>query len=162
MLVKHLEHRNLSKQPKMQVEIINVATYLAKHKKIQASVAITTAITDVMRHLRKCMQFCLESSDPESDRCKWNAVLYSSLEDCLVQLINKVRIWFLFSSILMNQTITVRHLSTIFLMPVVSCSSYIKKKSHVQRAAISYHFHRKIKWTKGTTAALPDKAGRKR
>ncbi|CAA6660137.1 unnamed protein product [Spirodela intermedia] len=68
MLVKHLEHRNVSRQPKMQVNIINVATYLAKHTKIQASIAITTAISDVMRHLRKCMQFCLESSDPESDR----------------------------------------------------------------------------------------------
>ena len=95
--MKHLEHRDVSKQPPLQVKIINVATYLAKKVKTQASTAIAAAISEVLRYMRKCMMFSLESSTPESDRCEWNESLYSALDDFLVQLINKASVYFSYS-----------------------------------------------------------------
>uniref|UniRef100_A0A1D1Z4X0 Protein EFR3 n=1 Tax=Anthurium amnicola TaxID=1678845 RepID=A0A1D1Z4X0_9ARAE len=89
-LVKHLDHKNITKRPDMQIDIINVAAHLAKKAKVQASVAIITALGDLMRHLRKCMQCSIESSNLESDCNRWNVALYSALEECLVQLMNKV------------------------------------------------------------------------
>ncbi|MQL74847.1 hypothetical protein Taro_007208 [Colocasia esculenta] len=89
-LVKHLDHKNVAKQPDMQIEIINVAAHLAKHAKLQASVAIITGISDLIRHLRRCLQCSIETANLDSDNSRWNVAFYSALEGCLVQLINKV------------------------------------------------------------------------
>nr|XP_010930207.1 uncharacterized protein LOC105051451 [Elaeis guineensis] len=90
ILVKHLDHKNVVKKPDMQISIVKVITNLAQHARSQASVAISTAITDLLRHLRKCMQCSVEGSNLVDDVKKWNSAFYSALEECLVQLLNKV------------------------------------------------------------------------
>lgn len=98
ILVKHLDHKNVAKQPDMQISIVKVITNLAQHARSQASIAIITAIMDLLRHLRKCMQCSVEASDLVHDVKKWNSAFYSALEECLIQLLNKVIIitsWFL-------------------------------------------------------------------
>ncbi|KAF8402310.1 hypothetical protein HHK36_013264 [Tetracentron sinense] len=90
ILVKHLDHKNVIKQPRLQVDIVNVTTQLAQSAKLQASVAIIGAITDLIKHLRKCMQFSAEASRPGGDTNKWNTALHSALEECLSQLSIKV------------------------------------------------------------------------
>lgn len=74
----------------MQINIVNVVTHLAQHAKLQASGAIITAISDLMRHLRKCMQCSIEASNLGDDVNDWNSILHFALEECLVQLTNKV------------------------------------------------------------------------
>ncbi|KAM5570144.1 protein SEMI-ROLLED LEAF 2 [Rosa sericea] len=89
ILVKHLDHKNVVKQPRLQTDIVNVTTQIAQSAKQQASVAIIGAISDLIKHLRKCLQNQAEGSNPGS-KDKWNQDLQSALEGCISQLSNKV------------------------------------------------------------------------
>ncbi|CAL0329185.1 unnamed protein product [Lupinus luteus] len=90
ILVKHLDHKNVAKQPILQINIINTTTQLAQNVKQQASVAILGAIFDLINHLRRCLQNSSEAFHIGSDGCKLNTELQSSLEVCILQLANKV------------------------------------------------------------------------
>ncbi|KAJ1424451.1 Armadillo-type fold [Sesbania bispinosa] len=90
ILVKHLDHKNVAKKPNLQIDIINTTTQLAQNVKQQASVAITGAISDLIKHLRKCLQNSAEASSIGNDAYKFNAELQSALEMCILQLSNKV------------------------------------------------------------------------
>lgn len=89
MLVKHLDHKNVVKQPLIQINIVNVATQLALNAKQQASVPIVGALSDLIKHLRKCLQNQAEVSSPKSTD-KWITDLQSALERCILQLSKKV------------------------------------------------------------------------
>ncbi|XP_009393518.2 protein SEMI-ROLLED LEAF 2 [Musa acuminata AAA Group] len=90
-LIKHIDHKSISKQLITQVNIINVARHLTQQAKFQGSLSIMTSISELMRHLRKCLQCSMEvSNQGDLDVEKWNSVLHFSLEECLVQLANKV------------------------------------------------------------------------
>ncbi|KAI4324302.1 hypothetical protein L6164_023854 [Bauhinia variegata] len=89
-LVKHLDHKNVVKQPILQIAIINITTKLAQNVKQQASVAIIGAISDLIKHLRKCLQNLVEASGIESDAYKLNTELQSALEMCILELSKKV------------------------------------------------------------------------
>ncbi|XP_021290264.1 protein EFR3 homolog B isoform X2 [Herrania umbratica] len=90
ILVKHMEHKNVAKQPDIQVNIVNVITQLAQNAKPQSSVAIIGAITDLIKHLRKCLQNSSELSSSGDDIDKCNTDLQLGLEKCISQLSNKV------------------------------------------------------------------------
>ncbi|KAJ4956302.1 hypothetical protein NE237_013085 [Protea cynaroides] len=90
MLVKHLDHKSVAKRPSMQVDIVNVTTHLAQNVKLQFSVAIMGAITDLMKHLRKSLQCSADSSSASDDKNNCNAAFRSALEGCLKQLSNKI------------------------------------------------------------------------
>lgn len=90
ILVKHLDHKNVVKQPLKQINIIHVITRLAQNAKKQTSVAITGALTDLLKHMRKCMQYSAEVSNSGSGADKLNADLQSAIEKCISQLSNKV------------------------------------------------------------------------
>ncbi|XP_077226830.1 ARM repeat superfamily protein [Tasmannia lanceolata] len=90
ILVKHLDHKNVINHASMQIDIVNIAAHLAQNSRLKASVAIIAAISDLIRHLRKCMQFSIETSNMENDTHKWNSALHCALEKCLVQLSEKV------------------------------------------------------------------------
>ncbi|WOL03662.1 hypothetical protein Cni_G12382 [Canna indica] len=91
ILIKHLDHKNVGKQLIMQANIINVATHLTLEAKFQASLSIITCIRDLIRHLRKCLQCSIETSNLRDEEVeRWNSVLHFSVEKCLIQLANKV------------------------------------------------------------------------
>ncbi|XP_022761675.1 LOW QUALITY PROTEIN: uncharacterized protein LOC111307761 [Durio zibethinus] len=90
ILVKHMEHKNVAKQPHIQVNIIDVITQLAQNAKPQPSVAIIGTITDLMKYLRKCLQNSTEISSSGGDIDKYNTDLQLGLEKCISQLSNKV------------------------------------------------------------------------
>ncbi|KAL5703058.1 hypothetical protein ACHQM5_028197 [Ranunculus cassubicifolius] len=90
ILVKHLDHKNVIKKPSTQVAIVTVITHLAQHANPHGSVAITAAIVDLMKQLRKCIQCSMEMINHEGDTNEWNSTLHSAIEDCLAQLSNKV------------------------------------------------------------------------
>ncbi|KAK7402232.1 hypothetical protein VNO78_14329 [Psophocarpus tetragonolobus] len=90
ILIKHLDHKNVAKQPIIQIDIINTTTQLAQNVKQQASVAIIGAISDLIKHLRKCLQNLAEASSLGNDAYRLNTELQSALEMCILQLSNKV------------------------------------------------------------------------
>ncbi|KAL5781115.1 hypothetical protein ACOSP7_006144 [Xanthoceras sorbifolium] len=90
VLIKHLDHKNVSKQPLVQIHIVSVATQLTQSAKLDTSVAVVGAITDLIKHLRKCLQNSAELSSPKADVLKWNADLQHALENCILQLSKKV------------------------------------------------------------------------
>lgn len=80
--------------PTKQISIVKVASHLAKQAKSHASVTIASAISDLIKHLRKCMYRAVEASNAQTDIDKWNSELYVALEECLVQLTEKVVVIF--------------------------------------------------------------------
>ncbi|CAJ1955562.1 unnamed protein product [Sphenostylis stenocarpa] len=90
ILVKHLDHKNVAKQAILQIEIIKITTQLAQNVKQQASVAIIGAISDLIKHLRKCLQNLAEASNIEDGAYRLNTELQSALEMCILQLSKKV------------------------------------------------------------------------
>ncbi|KAL2506308.1 ARM repeat superfamily protein [Abeliophyllum distichum] len=90
VLVKHLGHKNVVKQPDMQINIVKVATQLVRNANLKSSVSITGAITDLIKLLRKCIQCSAEASSPRDGFDKWNPNLQSALESCIWQLSDKV------------------------------------------------------------------------
>ncbi|KAJ0985866.1 hypothetical protein J5N97_004222 [Dioscorea zingiberensis] len=90
ILIKHLDHKAVLKKPDMQLNIVEVTTILAEHSKSQTSVALVTAISDLVRHLRRTMQCALCNQVLRDDTIKWNNEFRAALDDCLVQLCKKV------------------------------------------------------------------------
>ncbi|XP_004486921.1 protein SEMI-ROLLED LEAF 2-like isoform X2 [Cicer arietinum] len=90
ILVKHLDHKNVAKKPILQIDIINTTTQVAQNVKQQASVAVISAISDLIKHLRKCIQNSAEASSIGNDAYKFNTKLQSAIEMCILQLSNKV------------------------------------------------------------------------
>ncbi|WMV10800.1 hypothetical protein MTR67_004185 [Solanum verrucosum] len=89
-LIKHLDHKNVLKNPNMQIEIVEVASSLAKATKSQSSVTIVGAFSDMMRHLRKSILCSLDDSELGEEVIQWNRKLYTAVDECLVQLSLKV------------------------------------------------------------------------
>ncbi|CAL0326641.1 unnamed protein product [Lupinus luteus] len=90
MLIKHLDHKTVLKEPKMQLDIVEVTTSLSQYAKVQSSISIIGALSDVMRHLRKSIHCSLDESNLGTDVIDWNKNFREAVDKCLVQLSNKV------------------------------------------------------------------------
>ncbi|BBH07343.1 hypothetical protein Prudu_019254 [Prunus dulcis] len=90
ILIKHLDHKNVLKQPNMQLDIVEVTTSLSQLAKIEPSVAIIGAVSDAMRHLRKSIHCSLDDDNLGTDVIKWNRSFREEVDKCLVQLSYKV------------------------------------------------------------------------
>ncbi|EPS68493.1 hypothetical protein M569_06272 [Genlisea aurea] len=90
ILVKHLDHKNVLKKPYMQLEIIEVVTELVKLTRTQSSMAILSAVSDVMRHLRKSIHCRLDDDKLGDEVIKWNIKFHKAVDECLTELSSKV------------------------------------------------------------------------
>ncbi|KAF1897601.1 hypothetical protein Lal_00032358 [Lupinus albus] len=90
MLIKHLDHKTVLKEPNMQLDVVEVTTSLAQYAKVQPSVSIIGALSDVMRHLRKSIHCSIDNSNLSNDVIDWNKNFREAVDKCLVQLSNKV------------------------------------------------------------------------
>ncbi|KAM1018148.1 hypothetical protein ACFX2C_039804 [Malus domestica] len=90
IFIKHLDHKNVLKNPNMQLDIVDVATSLAREAKIQSSVAIIGALSDMMRYLRKSIHCSLDDSNLGAEVIEWNRKFRAAVDECLVQLTHKV------------------------------------------------------------------------
>ena len=88
VLVKHLEHKSVSKEPEMQLSIVEVIAALAEQSRAQASAATIGAISDLVRHMKKMLHVAVGSRDLEV--VKWNDKLRKAVDDCIIQLSKKV------------------------------------------------------------------------
>nr|GMC79790.1 protein EFR3 homolog B-like isoform X1 [Ipomoea batatas] len=89
-LIKHLDHKNVLKNPNMQVDIVEVATSLTQHTKVQPSATVMGAFSDMMRHLRKSIHCSLDDSDLGEEVIQWNKKYRTVVDECLVQMSLKV------------------------------------------------------------------------
>ncbi|CAN0864726.1 Protein SEMI-ROLLED LEAF 2 [Linum grandiflorum] len=90
ILIKHLDHKNVLKNPNMQLDIVHVATSLAQATKADQSLAIVGALSDMMRHLRKSIHCSLDDSDLGAEVIEWNRKFREAVDECLIQLSLKV------------------------------------------------------------------------
>ncbi|KAK8609218.1 hypothetical protein V6N13_025524 [Hibiscus sabdariffa] len=90
LLVKHLDHKTVLKQPDMQLQVLEVTTSLARHSKVEPSIPILGAISDVMRHLRKSIHCSLDDATLGAEIIQWNRNFKEAVDNCLVQLSQKV------------------------------------------------------------------------
>ncbi|KAF3325594.1 Protein EFR3 [Carex littledalei] len=90
MLIKHLEHKAILKQPEMQLSIIQITATLAEQSRVQTSVQLIAAITDLVRHLKRTLHFALDSRDLSQEMVKWNEKFRVAVDECLIQLSKKV------------------------------------------------------------------------
>ncbi|RDX77904.1 Protein EFR3-like protein, partial [Mucuna pruriens] len=90
ILVKHLDHKNVLKNPNMQLDIVGVITNLAQQTRVQQSVAIIGALSDMMRHLRKSIHCSIDDSNLGSEIIQWNQKYRMEVDECLVQLTIKI------------------------------------------------------------------------
>ncbi|KAF0907078.1 hypothetical protein E2562_014679 [Oryza meyeriana var. granulata] len=88
LLIKHIEHKAMLKQPEMQLSIVEVAATLAEQSIAQASAATIGAISDLVRHLKRTFHITLGSKDMEL--VKWNEKFRKAIDECLGQLAKKV------------------------------------------------------------------------
>ncbi|KAL6873648.1 hypothetical protein ACP4OV_013730 [Aristida adscensionis] len=88
LLIKHIEHKSMLKQPDMQLSIVEVVAIIAEQSSSQASAATIGAISDLVRHLKRTFHITLGSKDPEL--VKWNEKFRKAIDECLVQLSKKV------------------------------------------------------------------------
>ena len=96
-MIKHLDHKNVLENPSIQLDIVDVATSLAQQTKVQHSVAIIAALSDMMRHLRKSIHYSLDDSNLGAEVIQWNQKYRAAVDECLVQLSHLV---ILFSSMI--------------------------------------------------------------
>ncbi|XP_074564652.1 protein SEMI-ROLLED LEAF 2-like isoform X2 [Curcuma longa] len=90
ILVKHLEHKTILKQPDIQLNIVEVTAHLAEQSKAQASAAIIGPISDLVKHLRKSMHCALGNKHMGDDIIKWNDNFRNALDECIVHLSKKI------------------------------------------------------------------------
>ncbi|CAN6975525.1 unnamed protein product, partial [Brassica oleracea var. botrytis] len=90
ILIKHLDHKNVLKKPRMQLDIVHVATSLAQQTKVLSSVAIIGALSDMIRHLRKSIHCSLHDSTLGNEMIQYNLKFETAVEQCLVKLSQKV------------------------------------------------------------------------
>lgn len=90
ILVKHLDHKNVLKQPSMQLDIVRVTSLLAQHAKVEPSVAIIGAVSDAMRHLRKSIHCSIDDGSLGVEVKNWNKNFREAVDNCLIELAYKV------------------------------------------------------------------------
>ena len=105
LLIKHIEHKAVVKQPDMQLSLVEVATTLAEQSSAMASAATIGAISDLVRPLKRTFHITLGSKDLEL--VKWNEKFRKAIDECLVQLSKKVLLPFSQSKVLCFLLVTI-------------------------------------------------------
>ncbi|XP_063937421.1 protein SEMI-ROLLED LEAF 2 isoform X2 [Daucus carota subsp. sativus] len=82
-VVRHLDHKNVSHDPKIKSDIIQTATALARQ--IRSSVVLSDIgfVNDLCRHMRKSLQASVDSVGEQE--LNLNIILQNSIEDCLLE-----------------------------------------------------------------------------
>ncbi|CAO2172399.1 unnamed protein product [Urochloa humidicola] len=145
--IKHIDHKVIAKKLDKQINIVKVASNLARHAKLKASVTIASAISDLIKHLRKCMHFAIEGSNAHADDDKWISALHVALEDCLVQLTEKVgdvspildMVGVMLENLSHTATIARSTIASVYRTSQIAASVY--KSSYHQKAFPEALFH---------------------
>nr|VDD08388.1 unnamed protein product [Brassica rapa] len=138
-LIKHLDHKNVTKQQGIQVNMVKVATCLVVHAKQGASGAMTAVIAELIKHLRKFLQNAAES-DLSADETKLNSELQLALENCIAELSNKVGDA---GPILDMLAVVLETISTNVLVARTTASA-ILRAAHIVSVVPNVTYHKKV------------------
>ncbi|KAK4748810.1 hypothetical protein SAY87_015396 [Trapa incisa] len=83
-VIRHLDHKNVLHDPQLKSYIVKVGTALARQIRLETSIADVGFVSDLCRHLRKCLQVTVESI--EEQETNLNASLQNSIEECLLEI----------------------------------------------------------------------------
>jgi protein EFR3 len=89
-VIRHLDHKNVTSNPQMKAEIIQSATSLVCELRSRGVVAEMGVISDLCRHLRKCLE-AIGQNESGIEESSWNESLQNSIEDCLLEIVKGVR-----------------------------------------------------------------------
>ncbi|XP_043691428.1 protein SEMI-ROLLED LEAF 2-like isoform X2 [Telopea speciosissima] len=120
ILIKHLDHKNVIKETDMQLNIVKVTTILAQHTAVQSSVPIISSVSDLIRQLRRSIHGSLDNSNVGAEITNWNRVFQAAVDECLVQVINKVGDA---GSVLDMMAVMLENISTITLIARTTISA---------------------------------------
>ncbi|CAN1348773.1 Protein SEMI-ROLLED LEAF 2 [Linum perenne] len=139
MLIKHLDHKNVLKDPNMQLDVLNVTTSLAQHAKIESSIEIIGAVSDVIRHLRKNIHCSVDDSKVDDGVKSLNNNLREAVDKCLVELSNKVGDA---GPILEMMAMVLENLSTVTVIARTTISS-VYRTAQIVASLPDLHYHNK-------------------
>lgn len=83
-IIRHLDHKNVTHDPRIKSEIVEIAIFLVRQLRSHDGVFETAIVSDLCRHLRKSLQATIEWVGPEDSN--WNDALQTSIEDCLLEI----------------------------------------------------------------------------
>ncbi|KAF5178819.1 Efr3-like protein [Thalictrum thalictroides] len=83
-IIRHLEHKNIAHDPLVKANIVKVVAALARQLRSEAIVVETGIMSDLCRHLKKCLQASVLSTGEQ--HADLNAMLRKSIEDCLLEM----------------------------------------------------------------------------
>lgn len=89
-LVKHLDNKDIQKHPDMQLDIVKITYSLTQFTKVHPSVALLGAVGDILRHLRRSLQYSADDPNADTDVVKRNRNFGEEVDKCLVELSLKV------------------------------------------------------------------------
>lgn len=87
-IIRHLEHKNIARDPQIKPDIIQIATALAQQLRSQAVVPEIGVVSDLCRHLRRSLQATAESIGQQESN--WNVSLQNCIEDCLLEIVRGI------------------------------------------------------------------------
>lgn len=83
-VIHHLDHKNVSHDPQVKSNVVQIATSLARQIRTEAVFWDSGFISDLCRHLRKSLQATV---DPVGEEVlNLNISLQNTIEDCLLEI----------------------------------------------------------------------------
>ncbi|CAN0899301.1 Protein SEMI-ROLLED LEAF 2 [Linum grandiflorum] len=139
MLIKHLDHKTVLKDPNMQLDVLNVTTSLAQQAKIESSIEIIGAVSDLIRHLRKSIHCSVDDANLDDGAKSWNKNLREAVDKCLVELSNKVGDA---GPILEMMAVVLENLSTVTVIARTTISS-VYRTAQIVASLPDLHYQNK-------------------
>lgn len=82
-VVRHLDHKNVSHDPKIKSDIVQTATALARQIRSGVVLSDIGFVNDLCRHMRKSLQASVDLVGEQE--LNLNIILQNSIEDCLLE-----------------------------------------------------------------------------
>lgn len=100
-VVRHLDHKNVSHDPKIKSDIVQTATALARQIRSNVVLSDIGFVNDLCRHMRKSLQASVDLVGEQE--LSLNIILQNSIEDCLLETARGVNsMTFLLEFLLLN------------------------------------------------------------
>ncbi|PSS00223.1 hypothetical protein CEY00_Acc24192 [Actinidia chinensis var. chinensis] len=87
-VIHHLDHKNVSHDPQIKSNVIQIATSLAQQIRSGAFLSDIGFVSDLCRHLRKSLQATIESV--QEQELNLNSALQNAIEYCLLETVKGI------------------------------------------------------------------------
>ncbi|KAL9255437.1 SEMI-ROLLED LEAF 2-like protein [Drosera capensis] len=88
-VVRHLDHKNVSRDPLMKSYVVQVSGVLAQQIRVEAALVDAGSIGDLCRHMRKSLQ--ATAAPIGSEETNLNVQLQNAIEACLIEIVKGIK-----------------------------------------------------------------------